>query len=239
MRRLLLSTLTLLALGATPSLRAALIAEMEIDGAAVNNTLGTAQHIGAVDFTIPVAGTVFNPPGYATATVAGRNGFDDVDFFGFTAYGGNVYLDMDNADPQFDPLIALFDGAGTLLAWNDDSDLDDGSVNTVDSFLGVFTLPGAGTYYVAVTESPNFPTTALTALETALTRPDGALGGYAVSGVTPGVSTYDFNGVQSGAAYSLSISLQNPVPEPGSMFLLGAGMVAIGFVARRSRLPRV
>ena len=93
----------------------ATVTETETDGAAVNNSITTAQSIPNSAFTTPVPGSVFNPPGYSTATVQGSGGFNDVDFFRFFSFGGQVYFDMDNGAPVFDPMLALFDSTGTLL----------------------------------------------------------------------------------------------------------------------------
>ena len=54
---------------------AAVIAEIEADGTAANNTLSVAQGIAPSAFTLPVPAGVFSPPGYATATVQGSGGF--------------------------------------------------------------------------------------------------------------------------------------------------------------------
>lgn len=214
----------------------ATVTETETDGAAVNNSITTAQSIPNSAFTTPVPGSVFNPPGYSTATVQGSGGFNDVDFFRFFSFGGQVYFDMDNGAPVFDPMLALFDSTGTLLAFADDSDLDDGSVNTIDPFLGMFTLPGSGVYFIAISENPNFPAAAFTGMATQLNRPDGLPGGFAVSGVPSGLSTFDFDGVQPGnGEYLLNISLQN-VPEPQTFTLLGCGLALMAsFVGRRYR----
>lgn len=215
---------------------AAQVTELEADDTAMNNSVATAQVIPTSAFTLPVPGSVFNPPGFYTASLQGSNGADDVDFFRFTAGGGQIYLDMDNSPATFDPIVALFNSAGTLLAYGDDSDLDDGTENTVDSFVGLFTLPGAGIYYIGVSQNANFPTTALTGIDTPLVRPGGGFGGYSVSGVASGVSTYDFSGVQpGGSSYTLQVSAQNAVPEPASFGVMGAALVLIGYVVRRRR----
>lgn len=231
--RCTLSTLTLLAALATVSF-GSVINEIESNGTALNNTLATAQVISPSSFTTPNPATVFSGSGFLTATIQGQNGGSDVDFYRFSSPGGRVFFDIDNTPATFDPLVAVFNSTGTLIAYGDDSALDPGSANTVDSFVGALTLPSAGNYYVAVSESPNFPTTALTGTETALTRPDGLAGGFAVSGVAAGVSTYDFNGVQAGnAAYTLHITA---TPEPSAYLLtaFGCALVTLG-VRRRNR----
>jgi hypothetical protein len=235
-KTILRGSLTILVAFCSSSAFGAIINETETNGTATNNTLATAQAIAPSAFTLPVGSTVFNPPGYATATIQGQNGSNDVDFFSFVSSGGQVYFDIDNTPATFDPIIALFNSGGTLLGWSDDSPADPGSASTLDSFLGVFTLPSAGIYYLAVSENANFPTTALTGTETPLVRPDGGFGGFAVSGVSA-VSTYDFSGSQpGGAAYTLNASVQteSTIPEPGSMLLMGAGLVTASAVLRRS-----
>jgi hypothetical protein len=224
-------TILSLLIGTTYIASAAVVTETEADGTAVNNSVATAQAIPTSAFTLPVPGTVFNPPGFSTATIQGSNGLDDVDFFQFDTLGGRIYLDMDNIPATFDPIVALFNSAGTLIAYGDDSELDNGSENTIDSFVGIFNLPAAGIYYVGVSENANFPTTALTGTETPLVRPNGGFGGFAVSGVAAGVSTYDFNDVQPGGAlYTLHVSVQ-AIPEPSSFVLMG-GAALVLFLAK-------
>ncbi len=232
--------LALLALGA-PAL-ASVVAETEADFTVVNNTPGTAQAVPTSAFTTPVPATVFNPPGFATATITGAGSGDDVDFYSFTATGGVVLLDIDDDPLTFDPMLALFNSAGTLLAFDDDSSpADPGSENEVDSFLGTFTLPGPGLYFVAVSEFLNFPTALDCASTSALTRPDGGLGGASLTGCTPGDATFQSSGFQQqGNDYTLHISLSSPgpaaaVPLPATLALVGCAVAGVGLVSAWSK----
>jgi hypothetical protein len=227
-------------LGASASAGAAPI--LEVEG---NNTIATAQGIPSSAFTTPVPATVFDPPGYPTATVSGlgAGGTNDVDFYAFNANGGNAYFDIDDNPTTFDTILALFDSSGTLIAINDDSFPADlpGSLSSGDSFLGVLML-GPGTYYLAVSAFPNNPNAAVVAgIASTLIRPDGAFGGRVLTGSPAGDSSYLQGPVSSNGTvpYTLHISLQSPavqpVPEPATMLLFGAGLSAIGARLRRRR----
>jgi hypothetical protein len=217
----------------------ALVVETEVGGV-MNNTVGTAQAISPASFTTPVPPTVFDPPGWPTATIAGTGNFDlgDVDFYSFTTTGGGAMFDIDNPMFAFDTILSLFDSSGTLVGVGDDIlDPDPGSGTFSDAFIGVITL-SPGSYYVAVSQFDNYSTSTFTAdAFVPLTRPDGETdgdGGFAVIGATPGDSSFPASGPDGPTPYTLHISLENvettPVPEASSFLvwsILGGTTVGV------------
>jgi len=220
-----------------------IVAEAEVGGIA-NNTVGTAQAISAASFTTPVPATVFNPPGWATATILGTgdSGSLDVDFYSFTTPGGGAMFDIDDTPFSFDTILSLFNSAGTLIAYDDDSSpTDAGTANSLDSFLGTITL-SPGTYYLAVSQFSNFATQFTAGTQTSLTRPDGFFGGSAVTGALIGDSSFRFGSGPDGTApYTLHVSLQNvssgEVPEPLSLAVWSLLALTIGGVGWWKRPP--
>lgn len=199
------------------------VTEAELNGTAVNNTLATAQLLAPGAFTSPASGLIFGST--TTASVAGRGGGDDVDFFAFDVDGPvRAHFDVDGG--AFDSYLALFDSTGTVLGANDDSfPADPGSSSDLDAFLGVYLIPGAGRYYVAVSAAPNSPLAAFSGtLFPELTRPDGEFGGNAFLDADFGISEYLSSGPQLGAAYTLHVS----VPGPGAAAMLGVGACWMG-----------
>lgn len=239
------ASFTLLALCGNVSAWAALVVEVEAMGAAANNTVATAQAIDPSSFTTPAPDTAFpnatnNPllPHFPTATVQGIGvGERDVDFYSFQTLGGLAYFDIDGVDNRsltFDSILSLFDSSGTLLAFGNDTTLDPGSASKLDAFLGVYALPGPGTYYIAVSTHNNFPSAASSGTSIVpLVRPDGvAAGGAAVIGATPGDSSFAVNQVQQGTQYLLHISVESPLPEPSAIVIWGLGAICLAGISR-------
>ena len=217
-------------------LTAGVITELESGSSSSNNSLATAEVIPLGSFTTPSSGDIFRNatndpllPAFAAVTIEGRGGLDDVDFYRFTGNAGEViFIDIDHG--WDDPALSLFANDGTLLAFNDDMlELDPGSTSLFDPFIGVYTLPASGNYFIAVSEYPNFPFEWYTASGfTPLTRPDGFFGGEIL---TPRGfdSSFLSNGSQEDFEYTLHLSRgitpSGAVPEPGTMaiFALGCG----------------
>jgi hypothetical protein len=220
--------------------RGSVIVELEADGTAVNNTIATAQPIPATAFTLPAPPTVFL--GGATATVLGRGGDCDVDFYSFELNVPTpMYFDIDDDPFTFDVDLALFDATARLIAVGSDSfPVDPGSASSLDAFLGLILLQ-PGTYYLAVHDFLNPPNAlgqgSLTFEN--LVRPDGAplAGGRAVFGAMPD-ATFSCNDPQPDGSLPYTLYLTK-IPEPSALLLLGAGVAAAVLRRRPShtRLP--
>jgi hypothetical protein len=242
-----------LALTISAAARGAIHSESEVGGIS-NNTILTAEAIPSTKFTPPVLATIFDPPGWATATIVGTGAdplaaTSDLDFYSFTTSGGRAIFDIDNdvdGDPStldtlLDTMLSLFDSSGTLIAFNDESAGDPGSGPIFDSFLGVISLT-PGTYFVAVTQFPNEPNAYPGPGNPTLIRPDGVEGGEAVAGATPGDSSFPQSGPDGSSPYTLHISLENVaggggvIPEPISFVVWSLlGMITVGAATQRTR----
>jgi len=223
---------------------AGIISELESGSSSSNNSMATAEVIPHSAFSMSSSGDIFRNatndsllPQFPSVTVEGQGGLDDVDFYRFTGNAGEaLFIDIDNG--WDDPVLSLFASDGTLLAFNDDLlDLDPGSTSLFDPFIGVYTLPASGDYFIAVSEYPNFPFEWYTASGfSSLTRPDGFFGGETLTPLGTD-SSFLSNGSQEDFAYTMHISRgispSGAVPEPGTMvvFALGCG----GWVCRRRR----
>ncbi len=217
-------------------LKAGIIQELESGGSSSNNTMATAEVIPLAAFTIQSSSDIFRNatddsflPTFASVTIEGLGGLDDVDFYQFSGDAGEViFIDIDHG--WDDPALSLFASDGTLLAFNDDMlELDPGSISLFDAFIGNYTLPTSGNYFIAVSEYPNFPFEWYTASGfSPLTRPDGFFGGEILTplGVDP---SFLSDGSQQDFEYTLHLSRgitpSGAVPEPGTMaiFAIGCG----------------
>ncbi len=232
-RTLKLAVVAGLAAGA----QAGTISEAEVAGLNQNGSIATAEFIPSTAFTVNSNPDVFGV--LPTATVFGSGGNGDVDVFRITvAQAGTAYFDIDGAG--FDTMLSLFDAAGTLLAYNDDSGSDAGSNSAQNSFLGSMTL-AAGDYFIAVSQYGNFAAAAfLTSSDGELTTPGGAAGGFTFTTAQVGNAAFlNGPGVGGQSAYRLEISLEHPtgaaavVPLPTGAWMGLAGLAGIAALRRR------
>jgi len=160
-----------------------------------NDFLGEAELVGPCLFTSPEPADVTPRAGSVTATVSGTGGGSDVDYYQFSFSGveTSFIADIDN-DP-----FTLFDSDGTLVANNDDSS-DAGSQSGLDSFIGQITLQ-PGTYYVAVSQFPNFPTASCSSSSSL------DIEGEEFFNCTFGDSSFSSIGPDPGFSYNLHLSL--------------------------------
>ena len=93
--------------------------------------------------SVKASGTIGDGPHGSAGTGTG-----DFDFYavGTLAAGDQIVIDIDTPQPfccDLDPVVAIWDAAGTLLAFNDDDGV------TYDSYLA-FAVPAPGAYYVSI-----------------------------------------------------------------------------------------
>jgi hypothetical protein len=208
---------------------AAPVSEFELDGTASNNSPATAQLIPTSAFTLPVPETVFDPPGFRTATLTGIAGGPDVDVFRISGHG-RLLLDVDQAinGSSLDTVLFLWNSSGVALRTNDDASINEfpdgvpnadlGSNHTHDSRIFI-TLPKPDVYFVGITRYFN--------------TVDDCLGGTGPSCDFP--NGFFENGPQpiediTRGDYLLHLSLEHPhrVPMPATLALLvSAGGLAL------------
>ena len=199
---------------------AAGVNELEADGTASNNSLATAEAIPPSAFTLPVPATVFDPPGFRTASLIGFGGGPDLDIFRISGHG-TLLLDVDNAVGPccLDTVLLVWNSSGVPLAVVDDfSPNDDGTETSHDSLI-LLDLPGPGVYFVGVGRSLNWTECAL---------PDCTVdGAFFANGPQPS---------EGAAGYLLFLSLEHPhrVSVPPTLALI----VSFGAMALGARLWR-
>lgn len=192
-------------------------------------TLASAQVVDMLQFTLPQPAGTF--PFGPTLTIEGAGGAVDVDIYQLTFDSAvTIIADVDDRT-GFDTVVALFDWTGKLVAFSDDSGNDPGSSSALHSFLGIFALPSAGTYYLSVSEALNPPLATVGATTTALFRPDGQPSGWAVDGAAVDTSFLN-NGAEGQDPYTLHIS---QTPEPSSLVFLTLGLASAAALGARRR----
>ncbi len=205
-----ISSFLLISLVLLESAYAAPVAEAEAIGATSNNSPGTAEPVPSAAFTIPEPATVFTRPNSFTASITGFGGGGDVDFYRFSTlgFGSNILMLDADAPRTFDGMIALYDSSFTLIAFDEDSGFDPDNDGSNMPFVGKI-LIAPGTYYVAYTNFPNFPTPFFSSCSfvSDLTRPSFDTGGAIYSACTAGDATFGSSSTGGSSEYLLHISL--------------------------------
>lgn len=192
-------------------------------------------------FALTPDANVYESTSVKHVTVQGTlSGGNDVAWYSFSAQAGQqLFTDHDdgiNGDTLIDSVLSLFDASGRLLAMADDGDLDLGSIDnggggTSNAFLGVYTLPTSGMYYLALSSFGNGGDDTGCSVDGVLQQPgSGGYGGMSYTGCSVNFSLAN-NGSLDGS-FTLHVSL-TAVPEPGSLSL--AGLALAGMMVRRRR----
>lgn len=176
-----------------------------------DGTFSTDDEVVLIDFSLSIA--------------------SNLSIVGF-GYGGGLQFDGALVDPGgFDTIFSLFDGAGELVALNDDGD----GVNA-DPFTGLFAdsvisgLFGPGDYTLAITQFENFPLGSMLS------------DGFLFEGDPNFTAFYgcsneafcDSSGANRTGNWAVDIDIA-PIPLPASLPLLLVGLGAIGLMRRKSK----
>jgi hypothetical protein len=154
-----------------------------------------------------------------------------IETFGYA--GGTDPLGHVSAGGGFDPVFALFTGAGTLLGYGDDGATRTDAV-TGAAFDALLTTPlAAGRYFVALSQYDNFangPSYSdgfLRAGQPTFTAANGCAAGRFC----------DINGFGRTGYYEIAISgaAVAAVPEPGKLAFVVSGVPLLLWLARRRR----
>ena len=161
--------------------------------------------------SVTITGTIGDGPHGSSGTGTG-----DHDFFRISgvAIGQSIVVDVDTSDPfgDLDTFIALYDGAGNILALNEDGD----SSVSLDSFLA---LPGSadGDVYVSVAGSL-FPFAAI------LSDPFDPATGF---------------GVGSEGDYTVTIRLENGDPDWFAIDLEPCDVLGVNLLGTGDQGPQI
>lgn len=209
----------------------------------MGDTRASATNVDGL-FNLDADANIFNSSTVPHVSVSGTNdATDDIDWYSFSGIAGaTVFFDIDFGWDELtftvDTTLHLFDGAGTLIAYNDDTDLDPGSSSGLDAFLGEVVLPGTGLYTIAVSNYGSFSNFNGCSFTGSLTRPDGGYGGTSVTGCTAGDDSFNMSGFYDDGDYVLHISKADPtapVPVPTTLLLFGIGLIGMGRLHNRRR----
>ena len=174
--------------------------------------------------------------GAGTVSFTGSLAQDDgVALMGFSVAPGASHVmihTLSYAGGGFDPYLAVFNAAGLLLAQNDNGQLavpaDAVSGFRFDAFLDLSSLTG-GNYLLALTEADNFANGP--AFQDGFSRAGEGNFTGADMGVAGG-SFLDIGGNQRTPAWAVDLAGVE-APEPATVALAGAGLLAMLLGARR------